>query len=540
MEENTATPNKKQKRTKYDGTMNTMHTADPLSLLPEDLVQHILFFLPPRDVARTSILSKSWRIFWNSLPTQNFTLSYYHDDRREDSEATSKFIKFVDDSLQKLRGQIAKIKSFCLFISNYQQNLCSCMDDWIGLVTKNCIEELDICIFVISAEGVKRSVLPQATFLAKSLSVLRLQGFTLEDSLLRGDMMLPCLKILSLSHVHLSELMTEKLLSSCPSLEEFSLLTSRVVNLYVPNLPKLKKVEADVFNKIQIEALNLQILDCTCILSELELNKLHCNNLKELRLSSPITNRWIQELFDKFHFLETLHLKSLKRCQWAFISTHKLKRLSVNLDIYHPEVLHIDAPNLKSYTYQGDIVPSSFHMNTSGLQFAEIKMTATSDLDISWFLKLNKYLGMFHKHDVLALVIHSDVITFNPEEWTDIYTPQPCNLDRIKIIHISLTIFSNYSALLDGLLCCALPRTLQVKYGSGCNNKLIKDFHQQGRIQQCSFNCNFLCWRHILKDVKIKTQSYSGTEAEVVEQKRVFESLQNLEYGEQVIFEFTW
>ncbi|KAF2323507.1 hypothetical protein GH714_035833 [Hevea brasiliensis] len=395
--------------------MNTMHTADPLSLLPEDLVQHILFFLPPRDVARTSILSKSWRIFWNFLPTQNFTLSYYHDDRREDSEATSKFIKFVDDSLQKLRGQIAKIKSFCLFISNYQQNLCSCMDDWIGLVTKNCIEELDICIFVISAEGVKRSVLPQATFLAKSLSVLRLQGFTLEDSLLRGDMMLPCLKILSLSHVHLSELMTEKLLSSCPSLEEFSLLTS-----------------------------------------------------------------------------------------------------------------------------SGESLCSKPSQAQEGLQFAEIKMTATSDLDISWFLKLNKYLGMFHKHDVLALVIHSDVITFNPEEWTDIYTPQPCNLDRIKIIHIS----SQFSATIQLFWMDYYVVLFQELYKSnmdpGATISSSRTFTNKEEIQQCSFNCNFLCWRHILKDVKIKTQSYSGTEAEVVEQKRVFESLQNLEYGEQVIFEFTW
>ncbi|XP_057984349.1 putative FBD-associated F-box protein At5g56700 [Hevea brasiliensis] len=226
--------------------------------LPEALVLHILFFLPPRDAARTSILSKTWRRFWNSLPTENFRFNY--SSKRKDSEAVKrmdKFIKSIDDSLQRLQGRMAKIGTFCLFLGCYQQKLPSYMNDWIGLVANNCIQELHIGVCFISAEDIRRSVLPQATFLAKPLIGL--------------------------------------------------------VDLSIPNLLRLKKVIVDELDFIDIGAFNLEILHCEKLSYELELSLLVCNNLKKLRLSSPITNQWIQEPFDKFQSLEILHLEFIKR-----------------------------------------------------------------------------------------------------------------------------------------------------------------------------------------------------------------------------------
>ncbi|OMO66470.1 hypothetical protein COLO4_30548 [Corchorus olitorius] len=42
--------------------------TDRISELPEDVMNRILFFLPAKEAARTSILSKNWLSLWNSLP----------------------------------------------------------------------------------------------------------------------------------------------------------------------------------------------------------------------------------------------------------------------------------------------------------------------------------------------------------------------------------------------------------------------------------------------------------------------------------------
>lgn len=388
-----------QERSKYDSAI------DLFSLLHEDLVLDILSYLPPRDVARSSVLSKSWHHVWNSIPTENFHFFY---DGRRDSNAINNFINSVDDSLQEFRGrQITKIKSFSLCLPIPYAEEFPCLDDWIGLVTHHCIEELQICIDFAMIK------FPRAIFQAKSLSVLRLQGFTMRGTVLGGDITLPCLKILSLSGVYNSDLMTEKFLSSCPSLEQFSILASDLKNLHISNLPKLKKVEAEVSHKIHIEGLNIQILRCTIFRSSgLELEELHCNNLKELSVHADITNYWIQQLFEKFHLLEILHLKSFQLCQRVFISSHKLKRLSLDLNT-RPEVLDINAPNLKSLTYRGETLPCLCRMNTSSPQIAKMGIDATKEfIGRAWFLRLKNYLGVFHNHELLALSVYSNEVIY--------------------------------------------------------------------------------------------------------------------------------
>lgn len=120
-----------------------IHTTDPLSLLPEALVHHIIFFLQLRGGSYLHFIQVMAPIL-EFPPNPNFRFSY---GGREDSYATDKFIKFVDDSLHNLRRcHLAKDKAFSLFLPYYQQQLYSCMDDWIGLVTENYIEEINISI----------------------------------------------------------------------------------------------------------------------------------------------------------------------------------------------------------------------------------------------------------------------------------------------------------------------------------------------------------------------------------------------------------
>ncbi|KAK9091395.1 hypothetical protein Sjap_024572 [Stephania japonica] len=43
--------------------------------LPEELIEHIFSFLPPKDLIQTSLLSKKWRNFWISAPSTNLSFN---------------------------------------------------------------------------------------------------------------------------------------------------------------------------------------------------------------------------------------------------------------------------------------------------------------------------------------------------------------------------------------------------------------------------------------------------------------------------------
>jgi hypothetical protein len=58
-----------------------MAAADSFSLLPDDLLVRVIFFLPVRDAARTSVLSRRWRPLWLSTDALNLDSSSYGSSR---------------------------------------------------------------------------------------------------------------------------------------------------------------------------------------------------------------------------------------------------------------------------------------------------------------------------------------------------------------------------------------------------------------------------------------------------------------------------
>jgi hypothetical protein len=82
-----------------------------LSSLPEGILHHVLYFLPPHEAVRTSVLSRFWRDLWRSMTALRIS-----DDGRWSSAAD--FNSFVNNLLLfRDRSPSAGVRVLYLFPS---------------------------------------------------------------------------------------------------------------------------------------------------------------------------------------------------------------------------------------------------------------------------------------------------------------------------------------------------------------------------------------------------------------------------------------
>ncbi|XP_070006019.1 F-box/LRR-repeat protein At3g58930-like [Nicotiana sylvestris] len=156
---------------------------DRISQLPDPILQHILFFLPPKDAAQTSVLSKTWLKVWNLLPVftfdfdQNLSIRELLSTEKEgtkQADVRDAFLRIIEGSLINLRIQKAIIEKFRLSLKLSDLKSASCIDEWIGLATNNCIKELDFHVkyqqkdwYINSQDEKDLYILPGTAFTAK-------------------------------------------------------------------------------------------------------------------------------------------------------------------------------------------------------------------------------------------------------------------------------------------------------------------------------------------------------------------------------------
>ncbi|CAA7030999.1 unnamed protein product [Microthlaspi erraticum] len=182
--------------------------------LGDDVLRHIISFLPIREAAFTSLLSNRWRYMF-ALPT-NLRLDY--DEEVCGRRRPEYFIEFVDRVLAR-SGNIPTRKISIKFRKSIDSRH---VNRWMTKVLQHGLLNLDIDVIF----GHDYYVVPLETFFTcKNMVELKLgKGFL---ATLPGDVSLPSLKKLYLDSVYFTNsglCVSGKLLSACPVLEELTML----------------------------------------------------------------------------------------------------------------------------------------------------------------------------------------------------------------------------------------------------------------------------------------------------------------------------
>ncbi|CAI9117816.1 OLC1v1019301C1 [Oldenlandia corymbosa var. corymbosa] len=192
---------------------------DRISSLPDEILCHMLSFLPTKLGATTGVLSKRWRNVWGSVPVLCFEglkeadfadlTAVDSDFGFAESEAAS-FNGFMD-RLLRFRGD-SRTQKFRLESEYLEPEL---LYKWMRSLRN--VEELDLDIRSFGELNWR-----DIGFAAASIKTIKLSGdFNLN---IPSDLSFPCLKILHLLYViYEDDSAIEKLLYNCPVLEELKI-----------------------------------------------------------------------------------------------------------------------------------------------------------------------------------------------------------------------------------------------------------------------------------------------------------------------------
>ncbi|KAK9706521.1 hypothetical protein RND81_07G131900 [Saponaria officinalis] len=182
--------------------INATNCTDRLSELPDEVIVHILSFLPNVDVVRTMLLRR-FRNVWTFVPTLRFDLhAYTYGMIRLD--LCSKCSDHKGPTIDTFRISINKFDDD-LFV----QDVIDDVQMWVIFAIDKGVKNLD---FGISSYD---DILPRCVYTSQSLVTLSLSEVKLED---QTQVHLGSLRKLSLYCVHGSDQAFERLISGCPSL----------------------------------------------------------------------------------------------------------------------------------------------------------------------------------------------------------------------------------------------------------------------------------------------------------------------------------
>ncbi|CAK7338909.1 unnamed protein product [Dovyalis caffra] len=203
---------------------------DWISQLPDHIIHHILSFQPGKNVARISVLSKTWHGFWTSFPVSNLQFSERLFERGlkrpcaigEIKDWKTKFARLVHDSVLRQCRLNTSIEKFELSMSYYlHPDIPPRIDHSLEMIIDRGVKEVHV-------KFKENSDLPPSIFSAKRLTVLKLA---------RCNLIMPCPSVIWPSlrkfslPISISNKRLEKLLFSWNILSQATIHARRLKSL---------------------------------------------------------------------------------------------------------------------------------------------------------------------------------------------------------------------------------------------------------------------------------------------------------------------
>ncbi|KAE7995472.1 hypothetical protein FH972_000257 [Carpinus fangiana] len=239
METTSVIQNPQRKQQKLNEEEDIDKKSKSLGNLPQEILRHILSFLPTKDAVRISLVSKSCEYLWASIPNLDFNVCRISRDKkrmRTPLFERTLFMNFVDRVLCLRDSSDIKRFTLCCDVLHDASRL----HTWISAAIKHNVQELKIDLENFKGEF----SLPYCLFTCRTITSLHL--------------CMPCilklptaisfsnLQILTIIKVAFSdECLTQKLFNGLSNVE-FLRLSSDVVEVraeLLPHLPMFKNLK---------------------------------------------------------------------------------------------------------------------------------------------------------------------------------------------------------------------------------------------------------------------------------------------------------
>jgi len=271
--------------------------VDRISDLPDELLCHILSFLPIKHAFPTTLLSKRWIQLCYSLPVLIFK-----DYTTEDYDAFHRFSRFVNTLMLSSLATNKPIKTFSLNCNFIHRDVYTLMifDKWLEAAKRRSVVNLFVSL--------NNHTLKPIIFISQTLFVLKLLWLKISSDTSCVD--LPSLKVLHLEQVGFKNRNDYiNFLSACPILEDF-----HAEPIYIHSKKNLDENNAPDEG---FKSLTLSKLVRVCIGSEdAPFNGI--DNVKNLRIITRFTNQEASfkaiPVFSNLTYINLLFLCSSFHC----------------------------------------------------------------------------------------------------------------------------------------------------------------------------------------------------------------------------------
>ncbi|EOA19749.1 hypothetical protein CARUB_v10003892mg [Capsella rubella] len=194
------------------GAVFSSAREDLISTLPDALISQILLYLPTKEAVRTSVLSSRWKSVWLLIPKLDLDSKQFPDHNA--------FMGFMEKFIDISREHKSCLHKLKLRVHQNGSDQ-SCVTPWIDFVARRKLKHLDVeCLSVKRDQYLE--VIPLSLYICDTLVYLRIHGvsFGLFESI-----SLPRLKTMCLEqNAYASEKVLESLISSCPVLEDLTIV----------------------------------------------------------------------------------------------------------------------------------------------------------------------------------------------------------------------------------------------------------------------------------------------------------------------------